>query len=81
MINIQPIEIPLFGTITQVEIIIPTFSLSDLNTVSIEIHLYINGQFFKKLDQPIPQNVYNSWGTDDNYLINWALEQNGFTIL
>lgn len=29
----------------------------------------------------IPEEIYNNWGTDDNYIINWASQQLGFTVI
>lgn len=76
MIQIQPIQLPFFGLITQVEVVIEHHKLLTSDQV-VALKLYDqNGELFKTVELPIPQNIYNNWGVDDNYIVRWVLEQN-----
>ena len=45
------------------------------------IDFLVNGQVFDTIEQPLPQDIWDAWGQDDNTLIDWALSQNNITRL
>lgn len=77
MIPIKQIELPFFGTIKQVEVIIPNYNLTANEVPLLKINLYSDAdEFYKTIEQPIPSEIVDQWAIDNNYIIDWALEQN-----
>lgn len=76
MINIQPIQ----KTITQVAIRFSEFTLGN-KPDNVYIDLLVSGKIFDTIEQPLPQEIWNSWGEDDTALINWVLSQNDINLL
>ena len=75
MIKIQPITIPTKGTANQINIVVGSITLPCDYGVSI---------FYKLMNEDNPllegaltmgESVYSQWGTDDNFVIDWVLNE------
>ena len=75
MINIQPIS----KTINQVAIRFSDFTLGN-KPDNVFIDLLVNNKVFDTIEQPLPQDIWDSWGEDDSALISWVLGQNNITL-
>jgi hypothetical protein len=73
IVNIVPTTLSF--EVSQIEI---TFEQFQLNAVSGFVYVrYCNnlGQIFKIEKVYIPSDVYQEWGQDDDFIINYVLEQ------
>lgn len=76
MINIKPIAAPFFADIVSAEVSIPNYKLDQTET-DISLKLFDEyGLLYKEIIQTLPDEVLHKWGTDNNYIINWAFKQN-----
>ncbi len=76
MIDIKPIEAPFSAPIVSVEVSIADYKL-DADEPTISVKLFDKrGELYKEITQLIPADVHNQWGTDNDFIINWALKQN-----
>ena len=93
MIKIQDIVIPTKGTAKYFNLLVLNFSPNPIS-VSLywSIHeettqempegiqtLYAAGRLLLEGNLQMSQSVYDNWGTDDEYVIDWALNELGFT--
>ena len=88
MIKIQDVTVPGKGTGKYLNILADKFPISPTNGISISWLLLDEGV---KDGEPYPsevilqgtlamtQETYDQWGTDDSYVIDWALTELGFT--
>ena len=93
MIKIQDIVVPTKGTAKYFKLLVLNFSPNP-TSVSLywSIHeettqempegiqtLYAAGRLLLEGNLQMSQSVYDNWGTDDEYVIDWALNELGFT--
>ena len=81
MISIQPIQLPFFGVVDKVKVYGPKLILGG-EGASICVDLLINdGTIWKTIEQPLPTDIYQSWGVNDNIVIDWVLSANNINRL
>ena len=90
MIKIQDVVVPTKGTAKYFNIIALNFPMNP-TSVSFYWQIYseaqneegenIPGQSLMDGNLTMDQATYNGWGSDDNYVNEWATEKLGFTII
>lgn len=87
MIKIQDVVVPTRGTgkyfqIKLINLNIPgtdaTFYWNVLSEIFTE-EQSVPGGILLEGNLHMPQDIYDQWGTDDNYVIDWALNELNFT--
>lgn len=74
----QFVQLPLSGTVNNLEIIVNSFSLFPS---SIEILWKISGEVASKEgSMTLPNEIVTSWGTDDSLIADYVLTQLGLTL-
>lgn len=76
MINIQEVNIPTKGIANKIRFNVHPFGLSPTNGFRIGYVLtddnnkYVVGGIIN-----VPQEIYDNWGTDDSYIVNYCLNE------
>ena len=76
MTNIQPIEIATKGTATKIEIVVMAFKLNPTDGIRMSYQLtdeQNNGLLGGTIT--IPMTVYEQWGVDDSYIVDYVLNE------
>lgn len=82
MISIKPISIPTRGigkyfNLTLLNLNLPGTSAEFYWEIYTEVEMGMNeyepGTMILNGNLTMPKEIYNQWGIDDNYAINWAL--------
>lgn len=60
---------------TQIEIVMPSFSLNATEGFVYVYFMTADGNTFKSERVEIPSNIYAEWGTDDMYIVQYAMAQ------
>lgn len=95
MNKIQDIVVPTKGTGKYLEVRALTFNLTPTSGISLYWGIYAEttstdaegvetktpGAIVLEGNLHMPQEQYDLWGTDDFFVINWAAEQLGLTII
>lgn len=80
MTNIQPVNFPILGVATKLDLIVLNFPMT-ATTADFYYCLY-SADDIKVIDGNISmtQQEFSSWGTDNSYCINWACQKLGLQI-
>jgi hypothetical protein len=87
MVEIQSVIVPVLGTAKYINILAEQFPISPTNGINIKWELWSQGtkdfqpypsEILMESILTMPQNVYDLWGTNDSYIIDWVLDQLGF---
>jgi hypothetical protein len=95
MVKIESVVVPTKGTAKYLEVRALTFNLTPTSGISLywsiheevvsvdaeEAEVKNPGAMLLEGNLHMPQEQYDLWGTDDNVVINWAVEQLNLTIL
>lgn len=88
MIEINDVTVPTKGTGKYFRISALDFMVSPTNGINTYWQVFSQHTFEGELvpnvcildgNLQMPQSVYDTWGTDDNVIIDWALTELGFT--
>jgi hypothetical protein len=75
MIKIQPIQIPTIGTAESINIVVGSINLPCEYGVGIQYQLMANGLSALEGNLSMSEEIYSQWGTDDNFVIDWVLNE------
>ena len=79
LINIIPVEIPQSPIIeTSVRVIVLSVNLGVSASIEAQI-LNANGAVVEVKSLQLVQPEYSFWGTDDEFVVNWTLQQLGLS--
>lgn len=95
MIKIQDVVVPTKGTGKYLTVRALTFDLTPTSGISLYWGIYAEttstdsegvetkspGAIVLEGNLHMPQEQYDQWGTDDNFVITWAAEQLNLTII
>jgi hypothetical protein len=73
IVQITPTSVT--NTSTSVEVTMPDFKLGSTEGNARVIFMTSEGAFIDLKHIPIPPEVYVQWGTDDNFIVNYVLQQ------
>jgi len=73
MTNIQTISYGVLGEANKIEINIMSFLLGEIPQV--QVRIMNEERTFEDKFLFMPNNIYQSWGTDDQVVIDWVLEE------
>lgn len=89
MINIQDVTVPTKGTGKYFQITALNFVVSPTNGIQTYWQVFSEnedeegnkkpGAMLIDGNLPMDQDTYDAWGTDDNVIVDWALQELGFT--
>jgi len=77
MTNIQTISYGVLGEANKIQINILFFVLGQIPQVQVSV--MNNERNFEDKLLTMPENVYQAWGTDDQVVIDWVLDELGLT--
>lgn len=78
MYDIQPIAIPIVGTVNKLSIQINPFQLFPSE---VQTYVTLSGEnAFHSMNITIPQSVVEEWGTDDSVVLNYIVQELGITL-
>jgi hypothetical protein len=79
IVNIEPVEIPQNPIVeTAVRIIVTNVILNVSASIDAQI-LDSNSNIIEVKHLLLEQPDYSNWGTDDEFIVNWVLQQLGLT--
>lgn len=74
MIDITPIQVPTKGTAVKLWVTIQNLTLVPTNGVMARYNLLDeNTQILISGNLEIPKSIYDQWGTDDTYMVDYIL--------
>lgn len=76
MTNIQAISYGVLGEANQIEINLMSFILGEIPQV--QVRIMNDEKTFEYKVLTMPDDVYQAWGTDDQIVIDWVLDELGF---
>jgi len=89
MTEIQPVTVPTKGTAKYFQITALNFVVSPTSGIQTYWQIFAEqvdeegvaspGAMLMDGNLPMDQATYDQWGTDDEYVVDWGLEQLGFT--
>lgn len=72
MTNIQIISYGVLGEADKIEINIMSFILGEIPQV--QVRIMNDERIFEDKFLTMPNNIYQSWGTDDQVVIDWVVD-------
>jgi hypothetical protein len=78
--NIQTISYGAMGEANKMDITVIPFLLGS-ETTSLSVNIKNDEKIFESKKLDIPQDIYESWGTDDSIIIEWVCEELGLTLV
>lgn len=89
MTEIQPVAVPTKGTAYYFQITALNFVVSPTNGIQTYWQIFgqsqdeqgvnVPGAMLMDGNLPMDQDTYDQWGTDDEFVVDWGLDQLGFT--
>ena len=89
MTEIQPVVVPTKGTAHYFQITALNFVVSPTNGIQTYWQIFAEqvdeegvaspGAMLMDGNLPMDQATYDQWGTDDEFVVDWGLDQLGFT--